>query len=92
MNENSKIARQHAKFRKEARQMADDELIGSHSDAILRIEAMIREGADRLDKQGKPALALRTVAELHRVQAAHAALTGIALEADTGISTRSGER
>ena len=89
MNE---MMREKVQAKKEAESMGDDELIAAHSSAILRVEAMIREGANRLDKMGMHREALETIAQLHLVQSAHASLTAIADRAGMGVGTRSGER
>ena len=90
MNE---IHRDKVAARNEAKKLSDDELIAEHSRLITRVEAMQREGANRLDEKGQYGLALETVEALHLVQSAHAKLTNIGIKA--GLikpEKRSGER
>lgn len=89
MNE---IARDKVAARNEARALADDELAPMHSRHILRVEAIIAETVDRLDKTGRPDLAIEFQAELHAIMGAHARLTVLARRAGADVTVMGGER
>lgn len=92
MNDMTPIQRQKVKARKKAAAMSDEELTPEHSKHILMVEAIIREGANRLDKMGRHVEAHKAIAQLHLIESAHAELTAIAHKLDMETSTRSGER